>query len=115
MSEEEEGSLADRAEAATEDETPTTGTSEKPVATVESGQSIGEIESLTEAGEAADKALSTSDEDETTAEAELGTADATVEADSKEEADDVAAQAESEADEAEGEKADEEKEDKKKS
>ena len=115
VSEEEEGSLADRAEAATEDETPVTGTSEKPVATVESGQSIGEIESLTEAGEAADKALSTSDEDEATAEAELGTADATVEADSEEEASDVAAQAETGEDEAEGEKADEEKEDKKKS
>lgn len=116
VSEEEEGSLADRAEAATEDETPVTGTGEKPVATVESGQSIGEIESLTEAGEAADEALSDSDEDEATAEAELGAADATVEADSKEEADDVAAQAETEEDEAEGEeKADEEKDDKKKS
>ena len=96
VSEEEAGSLAERAEAATEDETPVTGTSEKPVATVESGQSIGEIESLTEAGEAADEALSDSDEDEATAEAELGTADATVEADSEEEATNVAAQAETE-------------------
>ena len=113
VSEEEAGSLADRAEAATEDETPTTGTSEKPVATVESGQSIGEIESLTEAGEAADEALSDSGEDEATAEAELGTADATVEADSKEEADDVAAQAENEAESAE--EADEEKGGEKKS
>ena len=94
VDEDKEG-LAARAEAATEDETPTTDTGAKPVATVESGQSIGEIESLTEAGEAADEALSEDEGDEpATAQAELGAADATVEADSEDEAEDVAAQAE---------------------
>lgn len=89
--------LAARAEGATEDVTPAVDTSEKPVATVESGRSVEEIESFTEAREAADEALSDSDaEAAAAAGAEMGTADATVEADSEEEAQDVAAQAETE-------------------
>jgi small subunit ribosomal protein S1 len=99
---EKEGS-AEAAEEFTEDKTPVRGTSEKPLATLETGESVDEVESFTRPTDADDRVILAEDvgkpeEDETaTVEAELGDASVRIVASSPEEADDLAAMTREEA------------------
>lgn len=92
---EKEGAAA-AAELLTEDVTPSEGTGEKPVATMEEGESVPEVESFTHPTKGPKRKVTTSDvvaeegAEEASAETEMGEASATVKAESQDEADDVA-------------------------
>jgi len=88
---------ASAAELVTEDVTPSEGSGVEPVATLESGQSVSEVESFTHPeGKGGKRKVTTSDvtgeEEESgpSAETEMGAASATVRADAQDEADDIA-------------------------
>lgn len=91
---------AGAAESAVEDKTPSRGSGEKPVAGFESGQSVEEVDSFVHPEGTEETPAVTKDDvakpeaDEPTAETELGDADATVRAESKEEAEDTARKSE---------------------
>ncbi|HET6566806.1 MAG TPA: 30S ribosomal protein S1 [Rhodothermales bacterium] len=91
-----EGAAA-AAELLTEDVTPSEGTGDKPIASLEEEESVPEVESFTRPKKGSKRKVTTSDvvaeetdEEEASADTEMGKASATVKAESQDDADDVA-------------------------